>query len=103
MVEGKFAGASIENGSNHGLHVLHDFRRWNANYAQSLCRQPLVAASVGCGALPHVVRNAVDFHTKTGFCTIEVENIGTQWMLAAEFQPQWPSTEVVPKLHFGWR
>lgn len=54
-MEGKFAGARIENGSNYGLHVHNDFRRWNAKYAQPLCRQPLVVALVGFAALPHVV------------------------------------------------
>ncbi len=98
MVEGL---APFPNRSDDRVHVAEHVGGSNAQDIDSSTAEPAVADCVTCRCVAAIVRLAVNFDCKPHRVAIEVERIGTRWMLAPEFETTGTLLEVPPKEHLG--
>jgi hypothetical protein len=69
----------------------------NAHHSDAMFLEPSIAAFVVLRSIAQIVADPVDLNREMGLSTVEVEHVGTDWMLAAKDGLAWKtSTQTAP-------
>jgi hypothetical protein len=79
--------------------VAEDICRCDVDHAKSVFLQKGMARVIPCRAKRVVVRLPVHFHNQRSLATIEIHDIGADWMLAPKFRANSPSAQTLPERH----
>jgi hypothetical protein len=93
VVEGAQDSKLLRGESNNGVRRFIDIAaqlcRWNTHHCHAVFLKPSVALFIVLRPIAHVVAYAVDLDGEMRFRAIEVEDIGSDRMLAAEDWLTW--------------
>jgi hypothetical protein len=104
-VEGALASELIGRHSNNRvssfIQPMSQLSSGNAHDSHAAFLQPSIAALVARRLVTHIVAYAINFDRKPGFGAIEIENVRSDWMLAAKnWLARIPGAQPDPKLRF---
>ena len=88
------------NRSSHTLDIPQNVSRRYVHDAISIFAQKGVATIVTCRAITPAMRFPIHLDDQPAFSTIEIHDIGTDWMLVAKLDAGLPTAKPLPKQHY---
>ena len=73
------------------------FFRWNAQSQNSGSGKPEITRLISLRSVTEIMRITIDFDREPGIAAIEIQNVRTARMLAAEFQAKRALAQFAPK------
>ena len=101
--EGSSALAIADQNLGDGLWRMQNFSGGYSHYFDPLLPQPGIALRIALRPITHVVNDAIDFNRDLGLGAVEVENVGSDRMLAAKVNAVGRALEQAPQQDLGKR